>query len=843
MESSMSASSPVTQPLRNFQVSPRDVDFFDRFLRDFVPPSVFDAHAHLYDLTHFCRPPGMYGICEGPERCDWQGYREHVSEWMGERAPTGALVFPYPHADLDVERANRFVADEIASHGELRGLMIVRPSDDPDRIDDQIAASGFVGFKPYLCYGERSDAYSADVAEFVPDFAWEIADRRGLVIMLHVVKDRALADPANLGYVKEHCVRYPGARLILAHCARCFNSGHAMEAMPELRGIDNVFFECSAICEPYAIEQIIKVLGPTRLMFGTDFPVCQYRGKCSSIADGFVWIRLKSFDWSDRESVIAAHNPFVGLESVYALKKACRNQHLNDGEIELIFFGTARRLLDIGRRPPGSGAQLNQEAGAILPGGPGLCSEHAERLGVRYSPDLDPKDVPKVETEYRRIATRIPVPESVTVFETLRRCEPRAMQTQAPIVWEKAEGYQVEDGYGNRWIDFTSGILVANVGHCHPYVSRALKETLDQKLLHSYLFANRLRFKLVEKLVKITPANLTKAFLLSTGSESIECALKISRLYGLQKEPKKTAVVSFAGSFHGRTMGSQMLCSSEEEKKWITSLDPCIHQIPFPRCTECPWGREHYDQCGEECLSNGLAQLERKGVDLEEIAAFIVEGYQAVRGPVFFPDDYMQALRKWTDSHEALIVVDEIQSGFGRTGKLFAYQHYGIDADLVCCGKGISSSLPLSAVLGKGQILDIPERGQMTSTHTGNPMCCAAALASIEVLERENLIQDAAEKGMILKRELDRIRDTYPDRISLVSGRGMVWGLFFVSPATKTPDIDLADRVVERAVRKGVMLFITGNGSIKICPPLTMPEEPMVEGVRVIGEAIGECLL
>lgn len=451
--------------------------------------------------------------------------------------------------------------------------------------------------------------------------------------------------------------------------------------------------------------------------------------------------------------------------------------------------------------------------------------------------------VARVETKYRRIVTEIPVPESVPIFTALQAHEPRAMHTQTPIVWARADGFQVSDPYGNRWIDFTSGIVVANTGHGHTHMREVLRRHVEEKPLHSYLFATEARVGLVKKLIEITPANLTKVMLLSTGTEASECAMKLARLYGLPQSPQKKVLVSFTNSFHGRTMGAQMLYSGEAPKRWITSLDPDIHHLPFARCCECPWGRKGYEDCGQECFEKGMAQLKDKGVEGEQIAAFFLEGYQGLRGPAFAPPEYVQALRVWADEHDALLVVDEIQSGFGRTGKLFAYQHYGVEADLVCCGKGLSSGLPLSAVLGKADIMDIPEPGQMTSTHTGNPVCCAATLASIEVLEKEDLIVAAAEKGKLLETKLLEIKERHSKRVEMVMGRGLVHALFLVRNGTTTPDIKLADRVVERAIQKGVMLFKTGNGSIKICPPLVISEDALVEGVEVIGEALDECLL
>lgn len=457
--------------------------------------------------------------------------------------------------------------------------------------------------------------------------------------------------------------------------------------------------------------------------------------------------------------------------------------------------------------------------------------------------DLEPKHVAQVKTRYRSIVTPIPVPESVPLLKTLRDCEPRAMCTQAPVVWDRAEGFQIHDPHGNCWIDFTSGIVVANSGHGHPHVREALRRHLDAKPLHSYLFATEVRARLVRKLIDITPRNLTKALLLSSGTEATEAAIKLARLYGLQQSPAKTMLVSFTGSFHGRTMGAQLLFDAPQPKRWITYQDTGIHHIPFPRCCQCPWGREYYEQCGNECFMRGLNQLQRKGVPLDRTAAFFVEGYQGLRGPIFWPEDYMRALRGWADQHQALIAVDEIQSGFGRTGKLFAYQHYGVDMDIVCCGKGLSSGLPLSAVLARGDLLDIPEPGDMTSTHTGNPLCCAATLASIEVLENENLIEAAVGKGKVIEDGLQRMQRRHPDRVDMISGRGLVYGLFLVRRGSREPDVDLANRLTERAIHKGVMLFLTGNGTLKICPPLVIPQEALTEGIEALGEALDECLI
>ena len=356
----------------------RDVELFAQLIGDFVPPNAFDAHVHLYDRSHCAQLPDGHVLKDGPAPCGWQGYREQLSQWMGDRTCTAGLVMPYPDGNLDTAAAHQLITDEISQNPDLRGLMIVRPTDLPDQVEQQIEKLGFVGFKPYLFYADRADQFQAEVGDFVPEFAWDIADKRGLVILLHLVKNRALADPANLKYLRDHCLRYPNAKLILAHCGRCFNAGHALEAMGQLRDLDNVFFDCSGICEPYPMEQIIKVFGPTRLMFGMDFPICQLRGKAASLADGFIWVLPDNFDWSAGGAQMGADRVPLGLESIYALKQACNNQHLNDHDIELIFARTARQLFAIGPQPSGTGQQLYRRAKEIIPGGTQLFGKRSE---------------------------------------------------------------------------------------------------------------------------------------------------------------------------------------------------------------------------------------------------------------------------------------------------------------------------------------------------------------------------------------------------------------------------------------------------------------------------------
>ena len=447
--------------------------------------------------------------------------------------------------------------------------------------------------------------------------------------------------------------------------------------------------------------------------------------------------------------------------------------------------------------------------------------------------DLTPVEVDKVSTKYRRIATRIPVPESLPILERLRKFEPVSMSGQPPVIWDRAEGVNVYDKWGNKWLDWSSGVLVTNAGHSNPRIVDAIVRQAQHRLLHNYCFPSELRARLAEKLVEVSGGMFEKVFLLTTGSEAAENAIKLARTNGFQAGgEKKIRIVSFSRAFHGRTLGAQLAGGIPGLKKWIVNLDPTFVQVEFPdgfRCEDASF--EHF-----------LRQLEEQHVAPEEVAGVITETYQG-GGASFAPVEFMKELRAWTEKHNIVLICDEVQACFGRTGKLYAFEHYGIVPDLVCLGKGVTSSLPLSAVLGKSKIMNLYGPGEMTSTHTGNPICCAAALANIDVLLGDKLVENAARMGSILQKGLEGVKDKYADSIAAHHGKGLVAGLHMVKPGGREPDGDLAFEIVRRAMCKGLLMFSPvgfGGATVKIGPPLVMNEEALKEGLSVLDAAIGE---
>src|SRR6266404_1840485 len=454
-------------------------------------------------------------------------------------------------------------------------------------------------------------------------------------------------------------------------------------------------------------------------------------------------------------------------------------------------------------------------------------------MGKEFS--TTPRDVPLVETRHRRIISKLPHPDSLPILEKLRRFEPQSMRGQPPLVWDRAEDIYVYDKYGNKWLDWSSGVLVTNSGHGAPEVRQAIIDQVKSGLLHNYVFPSEERAQLVEFLVQLAPKGLEKAFLLTTGSEATECAIKLARSYGIRKGGnRKIGIVGAERGFHGRTLGSQQAGGIPGQKGWIVNEDPAIVQVPFP---DGYWTED-------TSFNLFLATLERKGLKADDVAGVMFETYQGV-GPDFAPREYIQQLAAWCKAHDALLIFDEVQSGFGRTGKFWAFEHYGVTPDLICCGKGITSSLPLSAVVGRAEIMDQFAPGSMTSTHTGNPVCAAAALASVAKIVREKLTGNAARLGTILDEGLRNIRERHSDVIGHHTARGLVAGLQITKPGKKEPNHELAHAIVERCFHKGLLFFCPVGAwgqTVKIAPPLTITEDALREGLEVLGTAIDEVM-
>ena len=335
--------------------------------------------------------------------------------------------------------------------------------------------------------------------------------------------------------------------------------------------------------------------------------------------------------------------------------------------------------------------------------------------------------------------------------------------------------------------------------------------------------------KLIEELTSWLPAPLKRVFLLTTGAEATECCIKLARTRGIQTGgAKKKILVTFENGFHGRTMGAQLAGGSAGLKDWLDE-NPSFVQVPFP------------DGFRQKDVRFDVFEetLVKKGVDPDEVCGVMSETYQGCNATLM-PPEYAQPLRVWCDRYGAALIFDEIQAGFGRTGETFGFVHCGVVPDLVACGKGIAGGMPLSAVLGTDELMNLYGPGEMTSTHSANPICSAAALANLQVIRKEKLIENARKLQPVLAGGCRRISEASGGRITHWASSGLVAALQFTRPGTIDPVPEAAWEMVLHAIRRGVMLFApvgVGGCAIKINPPLVIDEEALTEGLGVL-EAI-----
>jgi 4-aminobutyrate aminotransferase len=434
-----------------------------------------------------------------------------------------------------------------------------------------------------------------------------------------------------------------------------------------------------------------------------------------------------------------------------------------------------------------------------------------------------------------QIKTELPGPKARAIVEKDERFSAPAYGRVYPLVVKEGRGMVVEDVDGNLFLDFMAGIAVASTGHAHPKVVKAIEEQA-RKFLHicgSDFYYGPMA-DLVEKLSQLAPGSGGKrVFLTNSGTEAVEAAIKLARYH-----TKRHHIISFHGSFHGRSMGALSLTASRvAHRAQFGPLLPGVHHVPYGFCHRCPY-HLHYGSCAIACITDLEKTLFRHEVSPHEVAAMFVEPVQGEGGYIVPPPEYLPMLQDLCRRHGILLVADEIQSGFGRTGKMFACEHWGVEPDILCVAKGIASGMPLGAMIAREEISSWT-RSSHGSTFGGNPVACAAALATLAVIG-EGLVANAAEVGGYLKEELGRLK-TKHSVVSDVRGLGLMIGVEFAkSDAGRTPDAKLRDRVMLKCFQKGLLLLSCGESTLRFCPPLIVKKTEVDAALAIFDAAIGE---
>ena len=409
-----------------------------------------------------------------------------------------------------------------------------------------------------------------------------------------------------------------------------------------------------------------------------------------------------------------------------------------------------------------------------------------------------------VKTENRQIENFVFDVESYREFK--HKYEPSNI-CEMPIKWHKARDFNIYDDKGNKWIDMTSGIFVTNAGHSNPFIRKAIKDQMYNDLMFAYQYNTDIRNEFIEKLLEISPSHFSKVVLLNSGSEATDAAYRLIKLWG--KKKNKKYIVVFTGNYHGRVLGSDLMGGTSTSTDWCNLKDNELWFLPFPKE-------------GEELDLNHLPPI-------SQIASFFLETYQGW-GAWMYPQKYIDDLYQISRDNDILFCFDEVQSGFYRMGELYGYMTYGdYKPDLITLGKGLTSSLPLSAVLSTKEIIDIDSSANLSSTHAGNALCCAAGLANLEFLSGDKLQRGFKEKVELFERLNKDLEQE--EGVEVVNVKGMVSAII-------VKDGDMGNYVAENCLKNGVLTVWTKRESIKLGPPLTISESAIIESMGVIRDFI-----
>ncbi|NSW92958.1 MAG: 4-aminobutyrate--2-oxoglutarate transaminase [Firmicutes bacterium] len=435
-----------------------------------------------------------------------------------------------------------------------------------------------------------------------------------------------------------------------------------------------------------------------------------------------------------------------------------------------------------------------------------------------------------------KIITEIPGPKSRELLNRFERNVPKGVFMTTPIFARRGEGALIEDVDGNVFIDFAGGIGVLNVGYSNPEVVAAVKEQAE-KFFHTsinvVLYEQYLQ--LVEELNNIIPGNFDKeTMLVNTGAEAVENAIKIVRKY-----TGRSDIITFTGAFHGRTLLTMSLTSKVKPYKFgFGPFAPGVHRIPYPYCYRCPYGLE-YGKCNLHC-ANRIHDFFMENVAPEDVAAIIIEPIQGEGGFVVAPDEYITALREICDKYGILLIADEVQSGFCRTGKMFACEYWDVYPDIVTTAKSMGAGLPLGAVTARTEIIESSQVGGIGGTYCGNPIAAAGALKVIEILKRDDFAAKANNIGEICKKRFDEMKEKY-NIIGDVRGRGAMVAIELVSDReNKTPAKEETGEIIKNCWRNGLVVLNAGvrGNVIRLLMPLVITNDQLKQGLDILENAV-----
>jgi 4-aminobutyrate aminotransferase len=440
-----------------------------------------------------------------------------------------------------------------------------------------------------------------------------------------------------------------------------------------------------------------------------------------------------------------------------------------------------------------------------------------------------------IETKLPHLITPLPGPKAKQIVERDRHVISPSYTRDYPLVAKRGHGAVIEDVDGNAFLDFAAGIAVVSTGHCHPDVVAAIQKQAAE-LIHmsgtDFYYPNMV--ELAEKLASIAPGKEPKrVYFGNSGTEAVEAAIKLAKYH-----TKRDKLVAFHGAFHGRTMGSLSLTASRAvQRKGFGTLLSGVFHMPFPDTYRGTYGVSP-SNASADCLNYLENELFRRRVDPDEVAGIFIEPIQGEGGYILAPAEFLQGLQRICRKYGIMLVADEVQSGMGRTGKWWAVDHAGAKPDIICSAKGIASGMPLGVIIARASVMNWTP-GAHASTFGGNPVCIAASMVTLDLLERKYIANAARMGEFIFSRTADW-RERHPI-VGDIRGKGLMIGIEIVrDQKTKEKAPDLRNRIVQLAFQQGLLLLGSGDTTVRLCPPLVIDEEQADFALRTLDACITE---
>jgi glutamate-1-semialdehyde 2,1-aminomutase len=670
--------------MENWTFTDLDAEIADG-LQTFVPGRVFDAHAHLYRLADL-HLEGSNVYTQGPPEVGVAVWRDRSARMLGDSRLQGAHFLGMPAANCDIDGVNDYLVAQLEREKESRGSICITPDYPRQKLIAFLEHQQIVGLKPYHFFSSEKPTSQASISSFLPEWVWEIADERSLVITLHIVKSLALADPANHTHIREMCGKYPNAKLNLAHAARGFHAPNTAAGLAALRGLENIWFDMAAICEPEAIVAVLSEFGPRKLLWGSDFPISETRGKAGTVGDGFFWLQPDTVNW-DQEPVLC-HPTLVGLESLRALKQAAENFGLNQDDLKDIFCDNARRLLGLKTEPGTQTEDLYRHAKQNIPGGTQLLSKRPELLAPN----------------------------------------------QWPAYFREARGCEVWDLDGRHYYDMsTNGIGACLLGFRDPDVTQAVKRRINLGSMSSLNPPEEV--ELADILCDIHPWADQVRFA-RTGGEIAAVAIRIARA------TTDRSIVAICG-YHG-WYDWYLAANLGQDDSLRGHLLPGLEPLGVPRQLRGTALTFHYnnrdefqnilDDCGDDPRS-----------DASSLAAVIMEPCR-YHNP---EPGFLEFVRDSAHRHGALLIFDEITIGW-RMHFGGSHLRLGVDPDMAIFAKTLGNGHPIAAVIGTQEAMDGAHSSFVSSTYWTESLGPAAAVATLNKMREIDIPAHVAHIGSLV---------------------------------------------------------------------------------------------